>query len=291
MGEYTVSAQILAAIEAMPALELLAVVLALAYLLLAMMERIECWYAAFISTAIYIFLFWDVNLLMESALQIYYLAIAVYGWWQWRRANDGNGGPSEQELVIHTWSVRRHLSVFSVLAVLVLVSGYLLAQNTTAALPYLDSFTTWGAVITTYMVTRKVLENWLYWIVIDGVSVYLYIDRGLYLTAVLFVLYVIIVIIGFFQWLPRYRQQQVDAGAIAGTVRSLPGRWQGEYESFCTDKHSAGLACLGRSTTAPGQAPGRRFNQRQLSAAGAGPALCVADQCREQRCPRSGPRQ
>lgn len=205
MAEHSISAQIMTALGAMPALEIVAVILALAYLLLAMMERIECWYAAFVSTVIYIFLFWDVDLLMESALQIYYLAMAVYGWWQWRDHSN-----KEQDLTIHTWSLRRHLSVLLVLLVLVLVSGYLLSENTTAALPYLDSFTTWGAVITTYMVTRKVLENWLYWIVIDGVSVYLYIDRGLYLTALLFVLYVIIVICGFLRWLPRYRQQQAN---------------------------------------------------------------------------------
>lgn len=68
------------AYSAMSGWELVAVVLALAYLLLVMRQRIECWYAAFISTGIYIFLFWDANLLMESALQIYYLLMAVYGW-------------------------------------------------------------------------------------------------------------------------------------------------------------------------------------------------------------------
>ena len=57
------------------------------------------------------------------------------------------------------------------------------------------------------MVTRKVLENWLYWIVIDGAAIYLYIDRGMYLTALLFVLYVILVIIGFFQWYTLYQNQ------------------------------------------------------------------------------------
>jgi len=63
-----------------------------------------------------------------------------------------------------------------------------------------DSFTTWGAVLTTYMVAKKVLENWLYWIVIDGLSVFLYLDRGLYLYALLFVAYLAIVVFGFFEW-------------------------------------------------------------------------------------------
>ena len=184
--------------------EVVAVILALAYLLLAMKEKISCWYAAFASTSIYVFLFWDVNLLMESALQIYYLAMAVYGWWQWREHSN-----QQQDLTIHRWTRQTHLKVLAVLVCLTLFSGYWLQLKTSAALPYLDSFTTWGAVITTYMVTRKVLENWLYWIVIDGASIYLYIDRGMSLTALLFALYVVIVVFGFFQWNTLYKQQSL----------------------------------------------------------------------------------
>ncbi len=205
MTSTEISAGISATWQAMSGLEVIAVILALAYLLLAMKERIECWYAALASTFIYTYLFWDVNLLMESALQIYYLAMAVYGWWQWRNLQQ-----QENHAQIQTWSFKQHGMAIGTVLVLALISGYLLSENTSAAWPYIDSFTTWGAVITTYMVTRKVLENWLYWIVVDGVSIFLYIDRELYLTAILFVLYVVIVICGFFQWLPRYRQQTLQ---------------------------------------------------------------------------------
>lgn len=199
-------ASIGASIAAMSLWEMAAVVLALAYLLLAMKEKISCWYAAFASTTIYLFLFWDVSLLMESALQVFYLLMAVYGWWQWRNQTD-----KQQSLQIHRWPLRTHLLVFAAVGTLTLVFGYLLQSTTNAALPYLDSFTTWGAVITTWMVTRKVLENWLYWIVVDGVSIYLYLDRGLYLTALLFVLYVVIVIVGFSQWLAIYKRENPTA--------------------------------------------------------------------------------
>ena len=75
--------------------EALAVFLGILYLLLAMREKISCWYAAFVSTLIFLFLFWDVNLLMESALQVYYLGMAVYGWWQWQ-----HGGAGDSALLI-----------------------------------------------------------------------------------------------------------------------------------------------------------------------------------------------
>ena len=208
MFDQDIGSAIAASLDAMSRWEIAAVILALAYLLLAMKEKISCWYAAFASTAIYLFLFWDVSLLMESALQVFYLLVAIYGWWQWRHQRDG-----QQDLKIHRWPLRTHLLVLGAVSALTLVFGYVLQTTTEAALPYLDSFTTWGAVITTYMVTRKVLENWLYWIVVDGVSIYLYLDRGLYLTALLFVLYVVLVIIGFFQWRATYNREELAGGS------------------------------------------------------------------------------
>ncbi|WP_346838138.1 nicotinamide riboside transporter PnuC [Microbulbifer sp. SAOS-129_SWC] len=210
MPDSEIGRAIASAYAAMSGWEIIAVVLALAYLLLAMQEKISCWYAAFVSTAIYLFLFRDVSLFMESALQVFYLIMAVYGWWQWRYHPD-----QQQNLQIHRWPLKTHLLAFAAVGVLTLLFGSVLSASTSAARPFLDSFTTWGAVITTFMVTRKVLENWLYWILFDGVSIYLYIDRGLYLTALLFVLYVIIVIVGFFQWRAIYKRERLARGATA----------------------------------------------------------------------------
>jgi len=183
--------------------ELLAVLLAIAYLLLALRENSLCWYCALASTAIFTGLFWDVSLLMESALNVYYMAMAVYGWWQWRGSKRAVTSSGKNAIAISAWPLRNHLLAWGFIAGLTVVSGSLLANNTTAALPYLDSFTTWGSVLTTWMVTRKILENWLYWIIIDAVSIVLYIDRGLYLTSLLFIAYVIIVVFGFFAWRKR----------------------------------------------------------------------------------------
>ena len=88
-----------------------------------------------------------------------------------------------------------------------LLSGSALSAYTDAVNPFLDSFTTWGAVITTWMVARKILENWVYWLVIDAVSIFLYLDRELYLTAALFAAYIVIALFGLQQWLKHYRQQ------------------------------------------------------------------------------------
>lgn len=181
--------------------ELLAVVLSLAYLLLAMKENSWCWACAFIGTVIYMALFWNVRLLMDAALNVYYMLMAVYGWYRWNFAADSRGSG----LPIRRWGLQNHLYAALAIVAATVLSGAWLQQNTQAAWPYVDSFTTWGSVLTTYMVAKKILENWLYWIVIDGVAIFVYIERELYLTALLFVLYVIIVIIGFFNWRQQLR--------------------------------------------------------------------------------------
>lgn len=183
-------------------LELAAVVFAIFYLLLAVQENILCWAAAIVSTLIFLFIFWDVKLYMESGLQIYYIGMAVYGWYQWRAAADGLS-----TLRVTRWSLQQHLLALSGIALLTLVSGYFLNTGTDAALPFLDSFTTWASVITTFMVARKILENWLYWLVIDSVSIYLYVDRELYFTALLFAVYIVIIFFGWFSWLKSYQQK------------------------------------------------------------------------------------
>lgn len=183
-------------------LETLAVVLGIGYLLLAMRESSLCWYCAFFSTALYVWIFGDVSLYMESALNVYYMAMAIYGWLQWQR-----GGADKSGVNIIRWTARQHILGVAIILAASVTSGYLLSSNTAAKLPYLDSFTTWGSVFTTIMVAQKVLENWLYWIVINSVSIYLYIDRGLDQTAAMFFLYLVLATIGFLTWKKAYDTQ------------------------------------------------------------------------------------
>jgi nicotinamide mononucleotide transporter len=170
-----------------------------------MRENSLCWYCAFISTGIYIWIFGDVSLYMESALNAYYMVMAVYGWYQWQR-----GGSSANGIKLSVWGIKQHMAAISLVLILSVVSGYLLSQNTEARMPYIDSFTTWGSVITTFMVARKVLENWLYWIVINSVAIFLYIDRDLYQTAGLYALYIILSVIGFIAWRKAYFEQSPE---------------------------------------------------------------------------------
>jgi nicotinamide mononucleotide transporter len=183
------------AAAAMSGWEIAAVLLAIGYLLLAIRQNILCWPAAIAGSAIYVWVMYDAALYMESVLQLFYIAMAVYGWINWQRGN-----ADEHELRVTSWPPAFHFAPVLAISVLSLASGWLLSSYTLAAMPYVDSFTTWGAIITTWMVARKILQNWHYWFVIDSVSVYLYISRDLYLTALLFCLYLILIVFGYRAW-------------------------------------------------------------------------------------------
>ena len=188
-------------------IELTAVLFALAYLTLVVKENILCWYAALISTILFLVIFWRVQLYMESGLQIYYVAMAIYGWYQWSR-----GGGQNHGVTITTWSLKTH--VLAVLGILLatFASGILLIKISNAYFPFLDSFTTWASIVTTFMVAKKILENWIYWFVIDGISIFIYLERELYFTAFLFAIYLVIVVIGFLSWLKEYQREERDWG-------------------------------------------------------------------------------
>ncbi len=180
--------------------EVAGVVLAIAYLLLAVRQSLWCWYAAFGSALIYLFIFADARLYMESGLQVFYMAMAVYGWHQWRY-----GGRQGTGRRVSLWHRSAHGVTLVCVIASTLISGWLLARYTQAEFPYLDSFTTWASLVATWMVARKLLENWAYWFVIDAVNMYLYASRELYLTALLFAAYLVIVVFGFVAWRRDYR--------------------------------------------------------------------------------------
>ena len=182
--------------------ELLAVALALGYVVFAIRQQRIAWVLAAFSAGLYLHIFTAVGLYMEAGLQIFYILAALYGWWVWGK--DG----SDQQLAIQRWPIRKHAVLLAGVLGLGAVLGLLLARYTDAALPIPDSITTVAALLATWMVTRKILENWLWWMGIDLVSIGLYLDRDLALTAALFAGYVILAAAGWWQWRQAFQCQQ-----------------------------------------------------------------------------------
>lgn len=211
------AASIIDYLAMLPWLELVAMLLSLAYVVLAARGSIWCWPAAFIGTAIYTVIFYDVSLLMDSALNVYYLIMAVYGYWIWQKNAQSQRQQNTLPLAIVSWQTNWHMKACVILTIISFILGYVMANNTTASFPYLDTFTTVFAVFATYLVAQKVLENWLYWIVIDAISIYLYIEKGLIPTTVLFIINVIIAVYGYFKWQSIYNNANHRSQQITNT--------------------------------------------------------------------------
>jgi nicotinamide mononucleotide transporter len=193
-----------ALVQQLGPLEAAGVLFSVLYLVLAIRESLWCWPAAFLSSALTIFVMFGARLYSEAALNVFYAAMAVYGWYQWRYGGRASGA---RELPIAVWPLKAHVLAIGGSLMLSLGIGWLMSRNTEAAFPYLDAFVTVASVVTTYMVARKILENWVYWLVVDSLSMYLYWQRELNLYVGLFALYLVLVVIGLVRWHRDWRVQ------------------------------------------------------------------------------------
>ena len=194
---------ILDAFSAMSMWEIFAVVLGIAYVLLAAKESQWAWPFAFFSTLIYTILFWDGALVSSSLLNFYYMAMAIYGFILWKEDDTG------ETLAISRWPLKRHL-VFIVCGLVgSVVLGYLSETYLQARFAYHDAFVMVFSGIATWMMAKKVLENWLYWMVVDSTAIVLYYKSGYLATIILFVLYVILAFYGYASWRKAYRADKV----------------------------------------------------------------------------------
>jgi nicotinamide mononucleotide transporter len=191
--------QLAADLAATSWLEWLAVVTGIVYVVLIARQRRGGWISGGVSSALYVYIAADSRLPLQAGLQLYYVLMAVYGWYSWTR-DSGSDAPR-----IVSWPLQRH-----VLGVIVIVAGGLLAARLLAvesnsAWPRLDSLTTVTSLLATWLVIRSVLENWLYWIAADAVSAFMFYIQGHALTAFLFLTYLVVAVLGYFAWLRRHR--------------------------------------------------------------------------------------
>jgi nicotinamide mononucleotide transporter len=182
-------------------LEAISVVFAVVYLVLAIRQNPLCWVASFISAALGVIVFAQSQLYMQSALWGFFACMAIYGWLQWTRGTDKQ--PIRQ---IRTWPITNH--VIAIVAIFIISVVFAQALSLTAqTMPFVDSLVTVASILTTWMVAKKLLENWAYWFVIDCISIYLFVSQGIWLYAGLYVVYLVLVVMGYRQWRIDYLKQ------------------------------------------------------------------------------------
>ncbi len=178
--------------------EWLAVASSLLYVILITYKVLAAWIFAALSSVLYIYLCYSNRLYLESILQVFYFGMAIYGWFMWTSDDE------TKDVTVIQWPLKYHIYNILISGALMLLFGYIFDQYSNQANPYLDAFTTIFSLMATFMVAKKVLENWIYWIIIDAFSVYLFASRGLYMTSVLFILYTLIAIFGYFSWKKQF---------------------------------------------------------------------------------------
>jgi nicotinamide mononucleotide transporter len=185
---------VLRVFAAVPAIEWVAAGLALGYLGFAIRQSAWCWAFAVVSAVLYLVVFARAGLVMQAALQVFYVGMSAYGWRSWR------GSASAVPVAVSCWTLRQHALAWAAIAVVALVNGWVITRGSSSWVPYLDAAIAWGSVLTTWMVARKVLENWLYWVVLDSAAALLAAWQGLAATALLFLLYTALALRGYRQW-------------------------------------------------------------------------------------------
>jgi len=190
--------EIINAFALMSSWEITAALLGVAYVILAAKESLWTWVFGFFSTLIYTILFWEGALVSSSFLNFYYMIMAVYGYYSWRK------GAEEKTLNISKYSALKNLSIIAVGLLLSAVMGYLSTTYTDAKMAYMDAFVMVFSIIATWMLTQKILENWLYWLVIDSVAIVLYWNSGYLATVVLFAVYIMLGVYAYFTWRKEY---------------------------------------------------------------------------------------
>lgn len=186
------------------ALEIAGTITGLIYLWLEYKASIYLWIASIIMPSIYLFVYYQAGLYADFGINLYYLAVAIYGWFLWKYGHTWkkhpltDSQPSEQPITHVPQKLLFPMSAIFVGTFFLIV--YLLLYYTDSNVPWLDSFTTALSIIGMWMLARKYLEQWLIWIGVDVVSAGLYIYKGLHFTAGLYALYALIAVFGYYKW-------------------------------------------------------------------------------------------
>lgn len=191
-------------------LEILGVITGIIYLWLEYRASIHLWIAGIIMPAIYIFVYYDAGLYADFGINIYYLVIALYGWIAWKTGFTlfGKKSAINGELPIsHTPRTAWFGIAVTYLAAQMFIT-WLLINHTDSTVPYADSFTTALSIVGMWMLARKYIEQWWVWCIVDVASSALYIYKGLYLTAILYAVYAIIAIFGYYKWKKMMHNEQ-----------------------------------------------------------------------------------
>ena len=195
-------------------LEAIAVIFGIVSVYLSTRENIWSWPTALVNVALFTLLFLRSGLYSDTGLQVVYFGLSVYGWYEWLY-----GGAGRTAIAVSRTSSRTWIIVAVIAVVMWFALGAITSRLPGTALPYVDAATTTISLIAQWMMTRKLLENWVLWIGVDVVYVGMFIYKGLYLTAINYGVYLALAVLGYVAWKRSLATQQ---GAAPQTIGEPP---------------------------------------------------------------------
>ena len=160
------------------------------------------WVVGFLTSLVYVFVFFFAKIYADMGLNIYYVAISIYGFKEWTctKKNVSEEKVSDDTIFYRhiTWSL--FMGIASAILITYALLYYVLHNFTDSPIPMGDAFTTSVGIVATWMLARRIIEHWIFWVIVNFVSVYLYYLRGLYPTMFLYICYGILAIVGYYTW-------------------------------------------------------------------------------------------
>jgi nicotinamide mononucleotide transporter len=194
-------------------IEIFGAVTGIVYVILEIRQNIWLWPVGIATSAVYVIVFFTNKFYADMSLQVYYLVISFVGWYWWsvgKRGESNEGKEVTSPLVVNFLKLRVGLILLLVFIVLYLVMYFGLSKLTDSPVPEWDSFITSLSIIATWMLARKILEHWYLWIIVNTVSVILFLTRGLYPTVILYLVYALMSFFGLVEWKKSIRAELTD---------------------------------------------------------------------------------
>ncbi len=184
-------------------IELLGVILGIAYVLFSIRQNILTWPVGLLTSAIYVWVFFESKLYADMGLQLYYVLISIYGWYEWLKGDEANhSGPIQiSRLTLKLGFILAAVSIF-----LFVLMWIILKNFTDSPVPVADSLATSLSIVATWMLARKILEHWLVWIFVDTFSIGLFWYKDLLPTVLLFAVYTLMAFVGFVEWKKEFKK-------------------------------------------------------------------------------------
>ena len=191
-------------------LETLAAIFGVVSVYLSVKQNIWSWPTAIVNVGLYAFVFHESRLYADMGLQVVYVIISFYGWYEWLY-----GGANRTELKVSRVAGRIGAVLVAIGVVSTFLLGTLLHSTTNAALPFLDSATTSTSLVAQWMMTKKLLENWLVWVAVDVVYIGMFIYKSLYVTSLLYFVFLVLSVMGYRQWKATLNSPELEAAQAA----------------------------------------------------------------------------